>query len=107
METLVTKASLWMLGIISAALGSAFSIFLERDQPLLSTKVRVLAFIFGLCIGFLLGSAFNEWQKIQPGSFIGFTVQFVLGWAGIAILTEAKLQIPLAISAIRRKYLGD
>jgi len=107
METVATKASLWVLGLISAALGSAFSIFLERDKPLLSTKVRILAFLFGLCIGFLLGSAFNEWQDIPAGSFIGFTVQFVLGWAGIAILTEAKLQIPLAISAIRRKYFGE
>ena len=101
------KGLLWLLGLIPAIFGSAFLIFNDRAEFANNSKwIPIITFIFGIVIGYNGGGAFCEWQDIEIGSFIAFTVQFSMGWMGIGILVQMRKNIPDWLDAIKTKYLG-
>lgn len=108
MEAIFTKLGAWLVAIIPAALGSAFSLFIDRDKMATLSKFAILStFAFGLIIGWIFGGAVNEHFKIAYDSFVAFATQFIIGWMGIAALVEIKGQLGSAITAIRKKWLGE
>ena len=108
MESVCVKVWVWVVSLIPAALGSALSIFLGKEKMGGLTKLEIFCtFIFGVSLAHLLGGAAIEYWRINPLSFIASSIQVSVGFMGMAVLAEAKLQVPLAITAIRRKLLGE
>lgn len=108
MEALFSKIGGWLIALLPAALGSAFSVFIDRDKMVALSKVAIIStFAFGLIIGFIFGGAVNEHFKIAHDSFFAFASQFIIGWMGIAALVEIKLQLKTGLTAIRKRYLGE
>lgn len=106
MEALVAKLG-WVFGLLAAAAGSLFSLFIDESKTKSMSKITVaMTFFFGMGIGFLFGGAINEYFKIDPISFFAFANQWVVGMMGISALVEAKAQVKLAITALRRKFIG-
>lgn len=110
METLFAKIGGWLWALIPAAFGSAFSLFVDSKKTAELSRIGIIGtFLFGMIIGYIFGSAINEYFKLinNPDyQFIAFANQFVIGMMGIAALVEAKLQIKAAVTALRRKYFG-
>lgn len=108
MEALITKIGGWLAAIMWAAFGSGFSIFIDRkDIMILNKFVIFFTFVFGMIIGYVGGGFINEYFNVAKDSFAAFASQFICGYMGIAALVEVKDQIKLAITAIRKKYLGE
>lgn len=108
MESLLVKVGGWLWALFPAALGSSLSIFLGKDKMQEFSKMAIFCtFFFGVSLAHLLGGAAIEYWGIKPISFIASSIQVSIGFMGMAVLAEAKLQVPLAITAIRRKLLGD
>lgn len=108
MESVCVKLWVWLLSLIPAAIGSALSIFLGKEKMQGFSRFEIFCtFVFGVCLAHLLGGAAIEHWRINPLSFIASSIQVGIGFMGMAILAEAKLQVPLAITAIRRKLLGE
>lgn len=108
MEALLTKIGTWLVALVPAALGSAFSVFIDRDKMVALSKVAILStFAFGLIIGYIFGGAINEHFAIKHDSFFAFATQFIIGWMGIAGLVEIKGQLKTGLTALRKRYLGE
>jgi hypothetical protein len=104
---LIYKGFIWIAGLLPAIFGSAFLVFNDRDE--FNNKSRWIpfaTFIFGIVIGYNGGGAFCEWLNISRDSFIAFSMQFTLGWMGIGILVQARINIPEWLDALKRKILG-
>lgn len=106
MEALLAKIG-WALGLIAAAAGSAFSLFIDPQKTKeMRTLTIWMTMLYGAGIGFLFGGAINEYFKITPISFFAFANQWLVGMMGIAALVEAKAQLKIAITALRKKWIG-
>jgi hypothetical protein len=106
------KAVLWLFGFIPAALGALLSLVFRRE-PLqiknekLAKVEPLISFLFGVSIAYFFGGACIEKFQIPPESFSADSIKVALGLFGIGTLTEAMKQIPLAITALRKKFLGE
>ena len=108
MESFLIKAWLWLIALIPAAIGSALSIFLGKDKMQMLTPFEVFCtFVFGVSLAHLLGGAAIEYAHIDPLSFIASAIQVTIGFMGMAVLAEAKIQVPLAITSLRKKLFGE
>lgn len=107
MESFLAKAAAWFWTVIPAAIGSALSLYLGKEKTALMSRIElVLVFIFGISIAHYLGGAAIEYSSINKVSIIADAIKFTVGLIGMATLTNVLTQIPLAVTAIRRKYLG-
>jgi hypothetical protein len=108
MEGFLAKLGGWLIGLIPAALGSAFSLFIDESKTKnLSKFIIFCTFGFGLIIGYIFGGAIADYFKISHDTFFAFSLKFTVGAMGIGTLVEVKGQIALAITAIRKRYLGE
>lgn len=119
MEAFLLKAGLWLgdkfLDFIQAlsllfpsVVGSSLSLFMGAEKmQQLSNLSKVFTFIFGVILGHEIGGAIIEHWGIKPTSLIASTIQISVGFMGMAALAEAKIQIPIAITALRKKWFGE
>ena len=107
MESIFIKIGAWVMSLVPAALGSALSIFLGKETKEFSKFAIFFTFIFGISLAHLLGGAAIEYWQINPLSFIASSIQVSIGFMGMAVLAESKIQIPLAFAALRKKFLGE
>ena len=119
MEAFLLKAGLWLgdkfLELITALAllfpsiaGSSLSLFMGAEKmQQLSNLSKVFTFIFGVILGHEIGGAIIEHWGINPTSLIASSIQISVGFMGMAALAEAKIQIPIAITALRKKWLGE
>lgn len=107
MEGFFAKAGAWLWTVIPAAIGSALSLYLGKEKTALMTRIELLAvFAFGIAIAHYLGGAAIEYSNINKLTIIADAIKFTVGLIGMATLTNVLTQIPLAVTALRRKYLG-
>lgn len=107
MEALITKIATWLSALFPAAIGSALSIFLGAEKmQQLSNLTKFFTFLFGVVLGHNIGGAAIEYWRIAPLSWTASSIQISVGFMGMAALAEAKIQIPLAINAMRKKWFG-
>ena len=107
MESIMAKVWIWIISLVPAAIGSGLSLFLGKDTKQLSYFVILSTFLFGIGLAHLLGGAAIEYWHIDPLSYIASSIQVSIGFMGMAILAELKLQLPVMISAIRKKFIGE
>jgi hypothetical protein len=106
MEAFLTKLGAWFWSFIPAALGSALSLYFGKEKTLLMSRVELsMVFIFGISIAHYLGGSVIEYSGIHI-SIIADAIKFTTGLIGMATLSHVLVQIPLAVTALRRKYLG-
>jgi hypothetical protein len=104
---LITKIGGWIYALIPAIFGSAFSIYIDRDTVGQSSKIVILStFLFGLIIGYAFGGGIIEHFGIIPASLTAFSIQFTVGWMGMAVLVGMKEQVKPTITALIKKYIG-
>lgn len=108
MEGFFAKAGAWLWTVIPAAIGSALSLYLGKEKTALMTRIELLAvFAFGISIAHYLGGAAIEYSNINKLTIIADAIKFTVGLIGMATLTNVLVQIPLAVTAIRKKWLGE
>ena len=108
MEAIALKIVGWLVDLFPAAIGSSLSMFLGAEKmKQLSKFTLICTFIFGVILGHQIGGAAIEYFKILPTSLIASTIQITIGFMGMAALAEAKIQIPFAITALRKKWFGE
>jgi F0F1-type ATP synthase assembly protein I len=67
----------------------------------------VCTFIFGVNVGYFIGTAANEYFNLDPASYIAGFILFTSGLMGMAIIAEIMIQMPAIVTAIRKKWLGE
>ena len=98
----------WIGDLFPAAIGSSLSMFLGSEKmDQLTPFTKLCTFVFGVILGHQVGGGAIEYWKILPTSLIASTIQITIGFMGMAALAEAKIQIPFAISALRKKWFGE
>ena len=108
MEPIFVKLGGWLSALFPAAIGSALSIFLGAEKmQQLSTFTKMCTFMFGVVLGHQVGGAAIEYWHIAPLSLTASSIQISVGFIGMAALAEAKIQLPIAITALRKKWLGE
>ena len=119
METVVLKITAWLGGLLiqtiawfstlfPSIIGSALSMFLAPEKiKQLSKLSKMITFFFGVVLGHQVGGAVIQHWQIIPLSPIASTIQIIVGFMGMAALAEAKIQLPIAITAMRRKWFGE
>jgi hypothetical protein len=108
MESVLIKVGGWLSALFPAAIGSALSIFLGADKmQQLSNFTKFTTFMFGVVLGHHVGGAAIEYWQINALSLTASSIQISVGFMGMAALAEAKIQIPIAITALRKKWLGE
>ena len=60
-----------------------------------------------MILGHEVGGAIIEYWGINPTGFFASTIQIGVGFMGMAGLAEAKIQLPIAITALRKKWFGE
>ena len=104
MEPILIKITA-LSGWIFAALGSALSVFVDYKGG--ATKVSLLIyFIASVLLAHLIGGAIIEHFKIIPNSFIADTIKLFVGYLAIGTLQKIKQEVPLAIEAARKRWIG-
>lgn len=106
METLAIKLTGWLGAIFPAALGSALAIYMDKANKLTKLEI-VCTWVFGANIAYILGGAAIEYWSIVPNSLIACSIQFTVGLMGMATLAQIMLQLPLIVSALRKKFIGE
>lgn len=107
MESIFAKVWLWLVSLIPAAIGSGLSIFLGKETKALSPLVIFCTFVFGISLAHLLGGAAIEHWDIDPLSYIASSIRVSIGFMGMAVLAETKIQLPLLITQLRKRFLGE
>lgn len=107
MEGFFAKLGVWFWTVIPAAFGSALSLYLGKEKTALMSRVELLlVFIFGISIAHYLGGAAIEYSEISKTSIVADAIKFTIGLIGMATLANVLTQIPMTVSALRKKYLG-
>lgn len=108
MEPILVKIGGWLAALCPAIIGSGLSMFLGAEKmKQLSTFTKLCTFVFGVILGHQIGGAAIEYWRIAPLSFTASSIQISVGFMGMAALAEAKIQIPIAITALRKKWFGE
>jgi len=108
MEALLAKLSGWIGATLPAAIGSALSLYVSKEKTALMTRFELfIVFLFGIALAHYLGGAAIEYSNIKPNSIIADAIKLTVGLMGMATLTNIMAQLPLAIAAVRKKWLGE
>jgi len=107
METgVLAKICTFLAALFPGALGVLLSLFIKKSEALTRIE-RVLTFIFGVSIAYLIGGAIIEYFKLIPTSFIAYTINFFVGFLGMASLAQLLISVPKIVETLRKKYIGD
>lgn len=107
MEALIALKA-WIGASIPAAIGSALSIYVSKEKTSSMTKFELLCvFMFGIALAHYLGGAAIEYSKIDAHGLIADAIKLTVGLLGMATLTNIMIQLPLAIAAMRKKWIGE
>lgn len=94
--------------LFPAIIGSALSVFVGRSKTEHLTRAEIVAtFGFGVIVAYTAGGAIIERFHIDANSLTASTIILFTGFMGMAALTEAHTQIPIAITALRKKFIGE
>jgi hypothetical protein len=105
-STFLAKLSAWFWTIVPAAIGSALSLYMGKEKTAAMTRLElILVFLFGISIAHYLGGAAIQYSNITS-SILADAVKFTVGLIGMATLSHVLVQIPLAVTALRKKYIG-
>lgn len=108
METVIFKVGMWLYNIFPLVLGSAISVFVGRKKMQeLSNRDIWLTFFSGIGIAWLAGGVALNYFDVDKTSDEAKAIYGAIAFMGMAILTEAQIQIPLAITAMRKKWIGE
>ena len=108
METVVFKVGMWLYNVFPAVLGSAISVFVGRKKMReLSNRDIWLTFFFGIGIAWLSGGVALKYFDVDKTSDDAKAIYGAIAFMGMAILSEAQIQIPMAITFMRKKWLGE
>lgn len=107
METgIFAKLSAWFWSFMPAAIGSALSLYFGKDKTLLMSRVELsLVFLFGISIAHYLGGAAVVYFEVNI-SIIADAIKFTTGLIGMATLSHVLVQVPIVVTALRKKYFG-
>ena len=107
MELLIAFKT-WIGGFIPAAIGSALSLYVSKDSSKSMGRFELFCvFLFGILIAHYLGGAAIEYSKIDHVSITADAIKLTIGLIGMAAITNLMIQIPLAFTAARKKWLGE
>jgi hypothetical protein len=106
------KLLLWLLSIVPAALGALLSIVIRKERVIIKNekiaKVEpFITFLFGVSIAYFFGGAAIEQFNIPYDSFSADSIKLAFGLFGMGIISEAMIQLPLGVAALRKKFLGE
>ena len=108
MEAVIFKVGMWLYNIFPLILGSAISVFVGRKKMAELSKQDIwLTFIFGIGIAWLFGGVMLNYFDVDKKSDEARAIYGAIAFIGMAILTEVQIQVPLAITAMRKKWLGE
>ena len=108
MEAVIFKVGMWFYNIFPLILGSAISVFVGRKKMQeLSNRDIWLTFFFGIGIAYLFGEVAIHYFGVEGESGEARAIYGTIAFIGMAVLTEAQIQVPLAITAVRKKWLGE
>ena len=98
----------WIGATIPAAIGSALSIYVSKEKTATMTKLELFCvFMFGIALAHYLGGAAIEYSRIDAHGLIADAIKLTVGLLGMATLTNVMIQLPLAIAALRKKWIGE
>lgn len=98
----------WIGALFPAAVGSALSIYLGKEKSLMMSRIELFGvFFFGVIIAHYMGGAAIEYSHIPPQSMSADAIKFTTGLIGMATVASALIQVPLALVAFRKKWLGE
>lgn len=107
MEAILGKLTAWIGAIIPAAIGSLLSIYVSKEKTSKMEKWELFAiFMFGISLAHFLGGAAIEYSDLNAHSFIADAVKLTIGLLGMATLTNVMTQLPFAVEALRKKWIG-
>ena len=108
MEAVIFKLVAWFYNIFPLILGSAISVFVGRKKMQELSNFDIwCTFFLGIGIAYLAGAWAIEHWAVNPKSGTARAIYGAIAFMGMAVLTEAQIQIPLAITAMRKKWLGE
>lgn len=98
----------WASSSIPAAIGSLLALYVGREKNAKMTRIELFAvFIFGVALAHYLGGAAIEYTKIDHISLTADAIKLTVGLLGMAVLTNIFDQVPIAITALRKKWMGE
>jgi len=98
----------WIVAHVPAAIGSALSLYVSREKTANMRKIEIFGVFFaGIAIAHYIGGGAIEYSDISADSLIADSIKMTVGLIGMALVTNIVIQVPLVLSAIRRKWLGE
>lgn len=87
----------------ASALGSMIS---QRFMPGMTWLQRTVSFVSSMGIGCICGLAAAERFSMAPGSGMQLLVTASAAIFGLAVISNAMTQIPEALEALRKRFIG-
>lgn len=107
MEALLALKS-WMISTLPAAIGSAISLYIGKDKTSKMRKAEVLCvFVFGVALAHYFGGATIEYNNIDPNTLTADSIKVSIAVVGMGVLTNIMIQLPIAVEALRKKWIGE
>lgn len=93
--------------MIPAAIGSLLSLYVSKEKTAAMQRWELFAvFMFGISLAHYLGGAAIEYSNIPPHGLISDAIKLTIGLLGMAVLTNVMTQLPYAVEALRKKWIG-
>lgn len=107
MEALIALKA-WLGATIPAAIGSALSLYVSKEKTASMSKLELMCvFMFGIALAHYLGGAAIEYSQLNEHGLIADAIKLTVGVLGMATLTNIMTQLPLAVEALRKKWIGE
>jgi hypothetical protein len=107
MEALITKFMAWLGALLPAAIGSALSVYLDREKTRDMSKWEILAvFLFGISLAHYMGGAAIEYWHLNPMTYVADAIKLTIGFIGMATLSQTLIQMPELVAALRKRWIG-
>lgn len=107
MEALIALKS-WIVSTIPAAIGSAISLYIGKDKTSKMRKAEIICvFFFGVALAHYFGGATIEYNDIDPQTLTADSIKVAIAVVGMGVLTNVMIQLPIAVEALRKKWIGE
>ena len=111
-EITFVKITSWLSSVLPVLAGSIYA-FISNNQELNKYKAAA-AFVLGTYFAFIFSRGIIENFAIDPLSYFAYSIHIVCGLFILQAIAQIIIQvpamvaeIPIAVSALRKKWLGE
>ena len=111
-EITVVKITAWLTGVLPVLAGSIYA-FISNNKELNKSKAWS-TFFLGTYIAFIFSRGVIENFAIDPLSYFAYSIHIVSGLFILQAIAQMFIhvpvmvaEIPIAVSALRKKWLGE